>query len=320
VELWGKLASEAVRRHGAIGWHAALALGVPESTLGSWVATGRLLRPAPGVLVVAGAPCTWRQRVSVAAVSGKAWASHRTAACLWELDGFPPRQIEVVTPYGLRRKRSQWIVHESRLLRGVDLDEVDGIACTSVVRTVLDLPAVAHPFRVAQALDHTCRRAPGTLEALAHRHRELARPGRRGSRVMAAMLAERLGTGRFTESGFEARAVRLVRRAGLPEPVLQHTVRDGDFLAHLDLAWPEVRWGVECDSLAHHSGKRAHEWDRLRRRRLKRLGWDVVEVTFDQVARESAATGHDLRELYEARRRSLSSLTADIRGERRQTA
>ena len=137
---------------------------------------------------------------------------------------------------------------------------------------------------------------------------------------LAAMLAERLGTGRFTESGFEARAVRLVRRAGLPEPVLQHTVRDGDFVAHLDLAWPDVRWGVECDSLAHHSGKRAHEWDRLRRRRLKRLGWDVVEVTFDQVARDAAATGRDLRELYEAHRRTLSSLTADIRGERRQTA
>ncbi len=68
--------------------------------------------------------------------------------------------------------------------------------------------------------------------------------------------------------------------------MLQHAVRDGDFVAYLDLAWPAVRWAVECDSLAHHSGKRAHEWDRARRRRLKRLGWDVVEVTYDQVTRD----------------------------------
>ena len=75
----------------------------------------------------------------------------------------------------------------------------------------------------------------------------------------------------------------MVRAAGLPEPALQHTVRDGWFVAHLDLAWPTVMWAVECDSLAHHSGKRAHEWDRRRRRRLKALGWDVVEITYDDV-------------------------------------
>ena len=49
-------------------------------------------------------------------------------------------------------------MHESRTLRGVDLDEVDGIPCTSVPRTILDLPAVAHPFLVGQALDDACRR------------------------------------------------------------------------------------------------------------------------------------------------------------------
>jgi very-short-patch-repair endonuclease len=315
VELWSLLAAEAARRHGAVGRQAALGLGMSESTLTSWVEQGRLLRPAPNVLVIAGSAATWRQRASVAALSGGGFASHRTAATLWGLDGFEPRQIEVLTLHGLRRRRAGWVVHETRNLRGVDLDEVDGIECTSVVRTLLDLPAVAHPFRVAQALDCACRRQAGTLEAVAQRHRELKRQGRRGSRVMAEMLAERLGTGRFTDSGFEASAVRLVRKVGLPDPVLQHCVRDGDFVAYLDLAWPDLRWAVECDSLAHHFGKRAHEWDRLRRRRLKRLGWDVVEVTYDQVTKQAAATGRELRELYD-----LAAYTPDVRRIRRQIA
>ena len=83
----------------------------------------------------------------------------------------------------------------------------------------------------------------GTLEAVELRTRELARRGRRGIPTIRALLDERLGRGRYTDSGFETRAVRMVRAAGLPDPVLQHTVRDGEFVAHLDLAWPDDHVG-----------------------------------------------------------------------------
>jgi hypothetical protein len=303
---WVRLADHASARHGTITWGAAVELGIPGSTLTSWVEAGRLVRPAPSVLLVAGAPETWRQGVAIAAASGGAWASHRAAAALWGLDGFPPRHIEVLTLHGRRHKRSLWIVHESRTIRGVDLDEVDGLPCTSVVRTLLDLPAVAHPFLVGQALDHACRRWPGMLKAVNRRQLELARRGRRGSRLMRDLLDERLGRGRHRDSGFETKALRLIRSVGLPEPVLQQEVRDGDFLAFLDVAWPDIKWFIECDSLSNHFGKRAHEWDRARRRHLKRLGWDGVEVTYDQVTKDGAATGRELLELYELRRRSFT--------------
>jgi hypothetical protein len=304
-DAWPRVAGYAARHHGVIGSRAAADLGASNSSIARWVETERVHRAASGVLVVAGAPPTWRQRVTVAAVSGGALASHRAAAALRDLDGFPPRQVEVLTLHGRRRKRSEWIVHESRTLRGADVEEVDGIPCTTIARTLLDLPATSHPFLVAQALDHACRRRPGTLEEVVARHLELTRRGRRGVRLMDRLIEERLGRGRFAGSGFETKTVALVRRVGLPDPVLQHAVRDRDFVAYLDLAWPAVRWAVECDSLAHHSGKRAHEWDRARRRRLKRLGWDVVEVTYDQVTRDAPATGAELRELYELRRRSF---------------
>ena len=260
--------------------------------------------------VIAGAPDSWFQQVRVAVGSSGAWASHRTAAALWRLDGFSTGRIEVLVPYGKRRRRTAWRVHETRAIRGVDLDEIDGIAVTSLARTLIDLAAVSHPIRVAQALDHACRHRPGTLQDVSARHAELARRGRRGIVLMRRLLEERLGTGRFAESGFETRTVHVVRAAGLPEPELQHRVQDGDFVAYLDLAWPDIRWMVECDSLAHHSGKRAHEWDRARRRHLKRLGWDGVEVTYDDVTLHPTRTGRELRSLYEARyHQVLSALT-----------
>jgi hypothetical protein len=298
---WTRIAEIARARHGTVTSAEAAAAGVPPYRLAKWRRTGRLDHPAPEVFVVRGTAGGWHQRVRVATGSGNAWASHRTAAALWQLDGFPPHLVEVVTLHGRRRARSGWTAHESRTLRGVDLAEVDGIACTALARTILDLPAVTHPYLVGRALDDACRRYRGLLETVVQRHLELPRRGRRGAVLMTAMLDERLGAGRFADSGFEQSAVRLVRSAGLPEPVLQFAVRDGDFVAYLDLAWPEVRWLVECASLAHHSGKGPHEWDRARRRRLKRLGWDGVEVTYDDVTKRAGATGRELRELYEAR-------------------
>jgi hypothetical protein len=304
---WIRLVDHARRHHATITWAAASGTGITDTEIARWCRRGQLAHPAQGVYVVAGSPETFRQRASVAAGSTAGWASHRTAAALRELDGFPPRRLEVLVPHGLWRRRGDWIVHETRTLRGVDLDEVDGIPCTSIPRTLLDLMAVAHPFLVGQALDDAGRRWPGTLEAVVRRHLELPRRGRRGVRAMDDMLNERLGRGQFTDSNFETRALRLLSSIGLPEPSLQHEVRDGDFVAFLDLAWPEIMWAIECDSLAHHTGKRAHEWDRQRRRRLKRLGWDVVEVTYDDVTQRATQTGRELRALYDARVQAVSA-------------
>lgn len=270
--LWASLTDFVRGHHGAITTTEGGALGIPPYRLAKWARAGRLDRPAPGVFTVAGIPDSWVRRVRVATGSGAAWASHRTAVAL-SLEGFDRRTIEVITARGLRRRRQAWTVHESRTLRGVDLTEVDGVPATALPRTLLDLPAVSHPYVVGKALDQACRREPAMLDLVVQRHLELPRRGRRGARLISEMLSERLGLPGLGDSDFESAAVRLVRSVGLPDPVLQHEVRDGEFVAYLDLAWPDIRWMVECDSLAHHSGKGPHEWDRARRRRLKRLGW-----------------------------------------------
>jgi hypothetical protein len=305
MSSWTRLVEHARDHHAVIGIDTAHQLRIAASSLTAWCRQGRLLHPAPDVYVIAGSPATWRQRATLAAVSGGGWASHRTAGVLWQLNGLSPRQVEVLTLHGHGRDRRGWIVHETRRLAGVDLDEVDGIPCTSVARTILDLPAVARPFVVGQALDHACRRWPGMLETITRRFVELAGRGRPGTRLLRAMLEERHGGGSFAQSGFETQARRLVRSVGLPDPVLQHHVRDGRFSAYLDLAWPRIRWAVECDSLAHHTGKRAHEWDRQRRRKLKQLGWDLVEVTYDDITKRRKHTGEQLRDLYRTRERTI---------------
>ncbi len=72
---------------------------------------GWLVRERPGVLVFAGSSRSWEQAVLAAVLSGGtgAVASHRTAAAVWELPGFPRSSatpIEITVPRG-RRPRDQ---------------------------------------------------------------------------------------------------------------------------------------------------------------------------------------------------------------------
>src|SRR6478736_8664731 len=104
-ELGRDLHDLAGGQHGAAHRLQLLALGIPSSTIDDWVRQGRLLAPAPEVFTVAGAPPTWRQRVAVGALSCRGWASHRTAAALHDLDGFPPTMVEIVTERSMWRRR-----------------------------------------------------------------------------------------------------------------------------------------------------------------------------------------------------------------------
>lgn len=143
-EPWERLTRYTSQHHGVISLDVARNLGVSKDFLQTLERAGRLERRAPEVYAIAGSQRTWRQRVMVAAASSSAWASHRTAAALLHLDGFPrPGRIEVLSPFGRGRRREDWQVHQTRRLKGVDLTTAHQIPCTSVARTVLDLAAVA---------------------------------------------------------------------------------------------------------------------------------------------------------------------------------
>lgn len=302
---WDRLTAYTTRHHGIISLGAARELGVADQSIRVFLRAGRLVRRARATYAVAGSPRSWNQQVMVATVSSAGWASHRTAAALWALDGFRPGLVEVLTLKGRSRDR-RWRTHETCRLADVDIREVDRIPCTAIPRTILDLAAVAHPRQVEMALDSACRRWPGMVDLVAQRFLELQTSGRRGTPLLRGLLEERLGTGRFTQSGFETMTLRLVRSVGLPEPIPQFKVVDGDFKAYIDLAWPLLMLGLECDSLAWHSGKQAHEGDRRRRRKLKALGWDMIEVTYDDVTKRRAETGEQIRTLYHARKDQLA--------------
>jgi hypothetical protein len=131
--------------------------------------------------------------------------------------------------------------------------------------------------RAGQALDSILRRgdAPEWIRSVAVRWQ---RCGVRGPRSVLSLLDERVD-GRVPRSWFQRLAQRALARCGLvlvdEFPVFDQS---GRLLAELDLAIPELRVGVECQSWRWHATPTARAADAARRRRLRLLGWELVEV------------------------------------------
>jgi very-short-patch-repair endonuclease len=95
------------------------------------------------------------------------------------------------------------------------------------------------------------------------------------------VLSERDPRASVAESPPERELAHHLVRQGLPDPVLQHVVRDaqGAFVARVDLAYPQFLIAIEYESFQEHVGKAALVRDRERRNALTALGFTVLTAT-----------------------------------------
>ena len=83
----------------------------------------------------------------------------------------------------------------------------------------------------------------------------------------------------------ETRLRLLLVLAGLPCPEVQYEVVTPEkFVARLDLAYPQVRLGIEYDG-DHHRRVAVFRRDLARLNALHALGWTVLRFTADDVLR-----------------------------------
>jgi hypothetical protein len=279
------VAAEMAANDGVTTRRQAAQLGVDRAMVLVRKRAGWFAEPAPGVLVAAAAPATWRQQVRVAALAGGgAVASHRTAARLHGLDGFAGELAVEVSVVATRRYRLAGVVsHHVETLDRRDLVVVDGIACTGLARTLSDLGSVCPPDQVRQALDDA-RRRRASLKWLNDTARRLHRPGQRGTGVLLALLQEAAVEGRAPDSWFERLVERCLACPDLPPLVRQHVVRDerGRFTARIDVALPSIKLGIEAHSRAFHTGPTRERADEDRDLRLAALGWEILYVGWQQ--------------------------------------
>jgi very-short-patch-repair endonuclease len=81
----------------------------------------------------------------------------------------------------------------------------------------------------------------------------------------------------------------VIRRAGLPEPAVQHRVREGRrIVARLDLAYPDDRIAVPLDGWRFHATRSVWQRDLASRAQLAAMGWRVIPLTWSDVVHRPA--------------------------------
>jgi very-short-patch-repair endonuclease len=291
----------AERQHGVVSLPQLQFLGLSARAVRDRVAAGRLTRIHRGVYAVGHARLTQRGywMAAVLAYGPNAVLSHRSAAALHGIRPDHRSKTDITLPRRSARPRPRIDVHRSTSLAPADVTTIDGIPCTSLARTLLDLAEVVDRRGVERAIDQA--EVLGVFDLHAVEDVLSRATGRHGAGVVRSVLAEYAGP-TLTKKELEERFFALCRAASLPSPAVNAWIAVGGGVAYqVDFLWRAERLVVETDGWGSHRTRQAFENDRRRDRRLLLAGWNVVRFTWRDVEREPDEVTAVLAALREAR-------------------
>ena len=276
------MAQLAEAQHGAVARRQLLERGITAAEVRSRVDAGRLHRVHHGVYAVGHRRLTQRGRWMAAtlALGPEAVLSHRSAAALWGLlDDYG--LIDVSSPRNARR-REGIRPHRIASLTARHCSRHDGVPCTTIARTLLDLAATSRAHTVTKAVKEAEFRRLFDLRAIE------AIESHRGRRRLRAVLEELSIGSTSTNSELEDRFLSLVLGAGLPRPEVNAAITVGDATYFADFLWRDSRLVVETNGFAAHARESSFFADSRRQLHLRNSGFEVLTFTWPDVTQAPA--------------------------------
>ena len=278
MQRWNEIAS---RQWGVVRRDQ---LGLSDDMIWRLIKDQALIEVLPCVYRVAGTAQTWHQALMTACLWGgdAAVASHRSAAALWSLDGFPEGPLEITTskqkhfPGGFRVHRA--VVDPAFTTRRA------GVPVTNAFRTLRDVVAIIDEHRANQVVDEALRKGLVSMESLRRFVNREKKSGRRGVGVLRRLVEQREAGYQPSASELQASVRRLLDAAGIVV-VEEYVVTDaaGNFIARADFRLFGEWVLVEVEGRANHSSKLDWQHDLDRRNALTAEGWAVIHATADGV-------------------------------------
>jgi hypothetical protein len=213
-------------------------------------------------------------------------ASHSSAARLWRFEPRPEDRYEITIGRERHPTVRGVVVHRSGTIGEHDINQRDGIPCTSFERTLSDCTTILSEYQLGRALDDGLRRGVASLQRLKSCSERIeSGPGRHMSIVRGLLAARGIG---FEPGGSRAELnlLDVFRRAGVPLPVQQYRVKIGARSYRPDFAWPESRVFAEYYGLPFHTGVSAVVADSERLTALAAAGWLPLVFTYASSDRE----------------------------------
>jgi very-short-patch-repair endonuclease len=207
--------------------------------------------------------------------------SHLSAAFVWGFRKSPPAEVELSVVGRCCESRKGIRVHRIQAIDRAELRRHKGLWISSPARTLLEIATTLPRHGLADAVsDAIGERLVNRrdIEATLARNR-----GRRGSARLAEVIGDE-GATTITRSRAEKAFLRLIRKAGLPEPEVN--VRFGRYVP--DFMWREQRLIVELDSYRFHGGPKGFDNDHDKDLVYREAGFDVLRPTRYHVIKQPA--------------------------------
>jgi very-short-patch-repair endonuclease len=291
-----RIADLAHAQHGVVGFQQLLALGIGRGAIEKRVRARRLIPLHVGVYAVGHTRLSamGRRTAALLACGPGAVLSHHTAGDHLNVRPNASPIIHVTVPTTAGRSQPRIRVHRTRRPREQDVIVHEGLAVTSVARTLLDLSATLEVAQLRKAIERAMRNGTYDHDAML----DLI-PGRPTRKLRAALAqADPADVNSNLESDFLA----LCREHDLPRPEVNVWLGD----RQVDFLWRERRVIVEVDSWKYHRGRYAFGDDRSKDVDLTLEGFTVLRFTDEDVAERPGTTAAKLRPLVATLRASAT--------------
>jgi len=294
------MARLAERQHGVVSRQQLLGLGFSEREITTRATSDSLHPLFRGTFAVGHRNIGKHGRMlaAVLACGDGAVLSHGSAAellGLWDRQAAP---VDVIAPRRGGRKIRDIRWHNVRRPMSDEIEARDGIPCTTVSRTLVDMAG-----RTSYASLRRLVEQAAVLRQLEVREvdRVLARGRRRGAPNLRAILQvwrtddERRPTLR---SPLEAKLLPVLLESGVPRPECNVRLRiDSGKPVEVDMLWRDRRLVIEADGEETHGTRAAFQSDRTRAQRLVAAGYRVAGVTWSQAEDETSAVVARIRRM-----------------------
>ena len=216
-----------------------------------------------------------------------------TAAHHHGISAHRPPEPEVIVPRSSYRRLQNVRVHQSRRIDRDDRAFNGSVAYTSVARTLCDLASNDDPGGTLARVDAAV--AAGASPRWIHDRALTMTGGRDGVTLVRDATAP--GAAPAFRSWLERSTATLIAEAGLPAPVWNVPVVDGDgTIGLVDALWRPWRVVVEVEGLRFHTSPAARRRDASRFNRLLAVGLVVRRFTWQDVTERARPTAVTIAE------------------------
>ena len=241
-------------------------------------------------------------RAAVLACEEGTVLSHGSAAELLGLWDKRLPVVHVIPPDWSGRKIDGIRWHRVRLPLPDEIEVRDGIPCTTVSRTIVDMAGESGWGRLRRLVEQAAIMRLLDVEEI---DRILARGRRLGAPRLRTILAPWRKTGEsrpVLRSRLEARLLPRLIEEGLPVPRTNVKMRVEGHPLEIDLLWEQERLAIETDGEETHGTRVAFQRDRKRDQILTAAGYRTARITWEQVRDESNAVVNRIARMLKAAR------------------